>query len=91
LGAVAVIDEGKIRGVITDGDIRRMLEKKQFNADLLAKDIMGSQPKIIEGSELAVNALQMMREHNISQLLVGQDEKYIGIVHLHDLLKEGII
>jgi arabinose-5-phosphate isomerase len=91
LGAVAVIDEGKIRGVITDGDIRRMLEKKQFNNDLLAKDIMGSQPKIIEGSELAVNALQMMREHNISQLLVGQDEKYIGIVHLHDLLKEGII
>lgn len=91
LGAVAVVYEGKILGVVTDGDIRRMLEKGQYNDGLIAQDIMGKSPKIIQGSELAVNALQLMRENNISQLLVADGEQYAGIIHLHDLLKEGII
>lgn len=91
LGAVAVVETGKISGIITDGDIRRMLEKEQLTANLKAEDIMGKNPKIIQTSELAVNALQIMREHNISQLLVADDDQYAGVIHLHDLLKEGII
>ena len=91
LGAVAVVFDGKILGVVTDGDVRRMLEKGQYNDGLIAQDIMGKNPKSIQGSELAVNALQLMRENNISQLLVADGEQYAGIIHLHDLLKEGII
>lgn len=91
LGAVAVVENEQIAGVITDGDIRRMLEKGAFSDQLLAKDIMGKNPKTMDGSELAVNALTVMREQNISQLLVTSNTKYAGIIHLHDLLKEGII
>jgi arabinose-5-phosphate isomerase len=91
LGAVAVVFDGKIAGVVTDGDIRRMLEKGQYNDGLIAQDIMCKTPKSIQGNELAVNALQQMRENNISQLLVADGEQYAGIIHLHDLLKEGII
>ncbi len=91
LGAVAVVEDEQIIGVVTDGDIRRMLEKGQFSDQLLAKDIMGKNPKTMDGAELAVNALTLMRERNISQLLVTADNKYAGIIHLHDLLKEGII
>ncbi len=91
LGAVAVVESGTIVGIITDGDIRRMLEKEQLTADLKAEDIMGKNPKIIQAAELAVNALQIMRDYNISQLLVADDQQYAGVIHLHDLLKEGII
>lgn len=91
LGAVAVVESKQIVGIITDGDIRRMLEKGNYSGSLVAKDIMGSKPKIIDASELAVNALQMMRDNNISQLLASEAGNYAGIVHLHDLLKEGII
>ena len=91
LGAVAVVESGTIVGIITDGDIRRMLEKEQLTAALKAEDIMGKNPKIIQAAELAVNALQIMREYNISQLLVADDQHYAGVIHLHDLLKEGII
>lgn len=91
LGAAAVVENEQIIGVITDGDIRRMLEKGQFSDQLLAKDIMGKNPKTMDGAELAVNALTLMREQNISQLLVTADKNYAGIIHLHDLLKEGII
>ena len=91
LGAVAVVETGKITGIITDGDIRRMLENEQLTANLKAEDIMGKNTKIIQTSELAVNALQIMREHNIGQLLVADDDQYAGVIHLHDLLKEGII
>ena len=91
LGAVAVVESGKIVGIITDGDIRRMLEKEQLTADLKAEDIMGKSPKVIQAAELAVNALQIMRDYNISQLLVADDQQYAGVIHLHDLLKEGII
>ncbi|MGB4774218.1 MAG: KpsF/GutQ family sugar-phosphate isomerase [Daejeonella sp.] len=91
LGAVAVIEQEKILGIITDGDIRRMLETHHNIDGLKAIDIMGKSPKYIDADELAVNALELLRTNNITQILVGSENKYIGIVHLHDLLKEGII
>lgn len=92
LGTAAVVDEkGKITGIITNGDIRRMLEKQYSFLDYTARDIMGSSPKTIEAGELAINALEMMRQNNISQLLVVNDGAYAGVVHLHDLVREGII
>lgn len=92
LGATAVVEEsGTIAGIITDGDLRRMLEKTDSIRDLKAKDIMSSHPKTIEADILAVLALEEMRRNDISQLLVEQDGKYAGIIHLHDLVKEGII
>ena len=91
LGAAAVVENSKLVGVITDGDIRRMLEKGQFSETFTAKDIMGKNPKTIDASALAVDALQQMRSLNISQILVIENGVYAGIVHLHDLLKEGII
>ncbi|WP_437918960.1 KpsF/GutQ family sugar-phosphate isomerase [Sphingobacterium sp. LRF_L2] len=91
LGATAVIDKGIILGIITDGDIRRMLENHENLTGLTAQDIMAKQPKNIEKQELAVEALHKMRLHNISQLLVTQHGIYHGIIHIQDLLKEGII
>lgn len=90
LGATAVVDKGKLVGVVTDGDIRRMLGSKLDIAKTKAADIMGLAPKSIESSALAVEAFQIMEKHNITTLLVMQDGKYKGIVHLHDILKEGI-
>ncbi|WP_164108132.1 MULTISPECIES: SIS domain-containing protein [Sphingobacterium] len=91
LGATAVIDNEQIVGIITDGDIRRMLEKYDDISGLRAADIMSKKPKEIEVSELAANALHKMRENNISQLLITQNGDYSGIIHIQDLLKEGII
>lgn len=91
LGATAVIKDKQILGIITDGDIRRMLEKHENLTDLKAQDIMSKLPKQIEADELAVNALQKMRVNNISQLLVTKNNIYSGIIHIQDLLKEGII
>lgn len=92
LGATAVLDqEGRLRGVITDGDLRRMLEKKQEINGLQAKDIMTPAPKTIDKEALAVKALELMRRHSITQLLVTDGEQYLGIVHLHDLIREGLI
>ena len=91
LGAAAVVENSNLVGVITDGDIRRMLEKGQFSETFIAKDIMGTDPKTIDASALAVDALQQMRSLHISQILVIDNGVYAGIVHLHDLLKEGII
>ena len=91
LGAVAVIENDEIIGIITDGDIRRMLESHDQIQGILARDIMGKAPKHIDIDELAVKALEILRSNNINQLLVSGDNKYQGIVHLHDLLKEGII
>jgi arabinose-5-phosphate isomerase len=90
LGATAIIDKGKLVGVITDGDIRRMLGGKRDIAKTKASDIMGHTPKTIESSALAVEAFHLMEQHNITTLVVMQDAKYKGIVHLHDILKEGI-
>ena len=91
LGAVAVLEKDKLTGVITDGDIRRMMEKYSNIEPLKAADIMGKAPRIIEEDEFAVIALETMRQNNINQLLVAKDGEYSGIIHLHDLLKEGII
>jgi len=91
LGATAVIGRDGILGIITDGDIRRMLEKHEDVTHLTANDIMTRNPKEIKREELAADALHIMRQHNISQLLVTQEEHYAGIIHLQDLLKEGII
>ncbi|PRD48127.1 D-arabinose 5-phosphate isomerase [Sphingobacterium haloxyli] len=91
LGATAVIDTNGIVGIITDGDIRRMLEKHEDVTHLTANDIMTRNPKTMRREELAADALHMMRRHNISQLLVTQEGHYAGIIHIQDLLKEGII
>jgi arabinose-5-phosphate isomerase len=92
LGATAVVNEdGTIAGVITDGDLRRMLEKDDTPADMLARQIMNPHPKTIPAEALAVDALDIMRRHDISQLLVVRDGRYAGIVHLHDLVREGLI
>lgn len=92
LGASAVVnDENKLIGVITDGDLRRMLEKTDSVNKLTAKDIMNTSPITIHSNALAVEALEMMRNKDISQLLVLDNEHYAGIVHLHDLIREGII
>lgn len=93
LGATAVVgNNNEVLGVITDGDIRRMLEKNITKiAQLTAQDIMGSSPKTIESKALAAEALQMMEDNNISQLLVVDNNEYKGIIHIHDIIKEGII
>jgi len=91
LGATAVIDNNILVGVITDGDIRRMLEKSDSFADLKASDIMNKTPKKIEADELAINAMLLLEKNNITQLIVTDNGSYHGFVHLHDLLKEGII
>lgn len=92
LGAVAVIDEeNSVIGVITDGDIRRMLENNDSVTGLKAEDIMGKQPKSIQYDALAVEALHIIKENNITQLLVLKQNTYFGIIHLHDLLNEGIV
>ena len=91
LGAVAVVDEGKLNGIITDGDIRRMLNNNSTIDGLSAANIMTKSPKYIDKNELAVNALEILRVNNITQILVGTESKFEGFIHLHDLLKEGII
>jgi len=90
LGATAVMDAGKLLGIITDGDLRRMLEKGVNIESVLAKDIMNKNPKTISSSVLAMDALKLMEQHNISQLIVVNEGNYVGIVHIHDILKEGI-
>lgn len=92
MGATAVIDEkGLAVGIITDGDIRRMLEHGEDLNKVKAKDIFSSSPKTIEPEALAVDALDIMRKNDISQLVVQKDGKYLGMLHLHELVKEGIV
>jgi arabinose-5-phosphate isomerase len=91
LGATAVMQNGKLVGIITDGDLRRMLEKYSDFKTLNASDIMTSQPKSIQKNQMAVEALGIMKENDITQLPVLDGEKYVGVVHLHDILKEGIL
>lgn len=92
LGVTAVVDgNDKLLGIITDGDLRRMLEKGESITGVLAKDIMTSDPKTISPDLLAVEALDQLRKNEITQLAVVQNEKYLGIVHLHDLIREGLI
>jgi arabinose-5-phosphate isomerase len=92
LGAVVVINEAdEVLGIITDGDVRRMLEKHDSFANLTANNIMGNTPKTIAQEALAVDAFEMMRQYNINQLIAIEHGKYAGIVHLQDLVREGII
>ncbi|WP_273277676.1 KpsF/GutQ family sugar-phosphate isomerase [Maribacter polysiphoniae] len=91
LGVTAVINDGKLVGVVTDGDIRRMLNKYENINGLKAEDIMSANPKTIETDKLAITALERMQENEISQLLAVKNGAYKGIVHLHNLINEGII
>ena len=92
LGVTAVLDaKNAIVGIITDGDIRRMLSKSTKIDSLIAKDIMGKKPKTIHHDAMAVEALERLENNSITQILVTDlENKYIGVVHLHDLIKEGI-
>lgn len=91
LGVTAVVEDQKIVGIITDGDLRRMLTKVDDFSSLTAKDIMSSNPKRIEEEAMAIDAMEVLEENGISQLLVEKDGRYAGVVHIHDLIKEGII
>ena len=92
LGATAVVnDQDHLLGIITDGDLRRMLQKESDLSNLKAEDIMTRNPKSIERSELAVTALNQMQQNSITQLVVLDGPRVVGFVHLHDLLKEGIV
>jgi arabinose-5-phosphate isomerase len=93
MGATAVVDaDGTIYGIVTDGDLRRMLERNQNLEGITARDICSKHPKTIGEGELAVNALDLMRRQDISQLLVTNAEgRYAGMLHMHELLKEGLV
>lgn len=91
LGVTAVVENDSIIGVITDGDLRRMLSKTDNFAALTAKDIMSKNPKRISPDAMAVDAKEIMEDFGITQLLVEDNGKYDGVIHLHDLVKEGII
>ncbi len=92
LGATAVTGtDRKLLGIITDGDLRRMLQKSDSIGQILARDIMSHSPKTISPDEMAVNALDVMRNAEITQLVVAENGIYLGILHLHDLIREGLI
>lgn len=91
LGVTAVVENDKIVGIITDGDLRRMLTKTDNFAGLTAKDIMTSNPKRIANNAMAVEAIEMMDKFGITQILAEDKGKYSGVVHIHNLTKEGII
>ena len=92
MGATAVVDDkGDIAGIITDGDLRRMLQANDSIEGLTASQIMSANPKTIEQDELAINAFNLMEKNKITQLLVTNGGKYVGMIHLHDILREGLI
>ncbi|MEM5564557.1 KpsF/GutQ family sugar-phosphate isomerase [Psychroserpens sp. AS72] len=91
LGVTAVVDNNKIAGIITDGDLRRMLTKNDAFIHLTAKDIMSNNPKRIDEDAMAIDAMELMEKYGISQLLVEKNGDYAGVIHIHDLIKEGII
>lgn len=90
LGTTAVVEDSKIVGIITDGDLRRMLKDNPDISNLNAENIMSKNPKTIKVDAMAIKALETMETNNITQILVEDNSKYVGVVHLHDLLKEGI-
>ena len=91
LGVTAVIEDEKILGIITDGDIRRMLTDRDTFSDLSAQDIMTKNPKVIQLSDMVVDALNVLEDFSITQLVVVDNGMYKGVIHLHDILKEGIV
>jgi arabinose-5-phosphate isomerase len=93
MGATVVVDNREtVLGMVTDGDIRRLLEKTSSLGNVTARDIMNTQPKKIIMGAMATEALELMRQHDINQVIViNQQQVYCGIIHLHDLLQEGLI
>ena len=91
LGVTAVVEHGKVIGIITDGDIRRMLNKTENISGLTAKEIMTANPKMIQIKDLVSAALNILEDFSITQLVVLENDNYIGVLHLHDILKEGIV
>lgn len=91
LGVTAVIQDEKIIGIITDGDLRRMLTKDENFMRLKARDIMTHNPKIIDNNAMAVEAMKMMEDNGITQILAQENGHYVGVIHIHNLTKEGIL
>ena len=91
LGVTAVIDRSAIVGIITDGDLRRMMSTNDSFKGLTAKDIMSKNPKTIDNNAMAVAAMELMETNGITQILAQENGVYSGVVHIHDLTKEGII
>lgn len=92
LGATAVVDDsGRVIGIVTDGDLRRMLQKDVDFSALTAEEIMSATPKIIEYDEMAISAFNLMESNKITQLIVLKEGVYVGMVHIHDILREGIM
>jgi len=91
LGVTAVVDDNKVIGIITDGDIRRMLNKTDTITGLTAQDIMTKNPKMIKSTDLVSDALNILEDFSITQLVVVDNGEYKGVLHLHDILKEGIV
>jgi arabinose-5-phosphate isomerase len=91
LGVTAVVEDDKVVGIITDGDIRRMLNDRETFSDLSAKDIMSRNPKMVSTSDMVTHAFNILEDNSITQLVVVDDGKYQGVLHLHDILKEGIV
>ena len=91
LGVTAVVKDQKVIGAITDGDLRRMLERNPDYSQLLAQDVMTKRPKTVLQDALAVDALELMKSKNITNLfVVDDDDRYLGVIHIHDIIKEGI-
>jgi len=91
LGCTAVLKDKEIVGIITDGDLRRMLEKGLSFETTLAKDIMSLSPKMVDSETLVSETLEIMRKNDITQILVTKNNTYVGFIHLHDIIKEGIL
>ena len=91
LGVTAVVEKDRVVGAITDGDLRRMLQKNPDLTGLVAADVMTKSPKTISPQTLAVEALDMMRKKQITNIFVVDDGKYLGVIHIHDIIKEGLV
>ncbi|MDR0227807.1 MAG: KpsF/GutQ family sugar-phosphate isomerase [Flavobacteriaceae bacterium] len=91
LGVTAVVEDNILVGIITDGDLRRMLQNGGDINTIQAKDIMSSNPKNIDANQHVSKALSILEDNSITQLLVTNNNEYVGVIHLHDILKEGIV
>lgn len=91
LGATVVTENGKVMGIITDGDVRRLMSKSQNLSEITASDMMSKSPRTIAPEMLASEAMALMKSNNITQLIVEEKSNYVGMIHLHDILKEGIL
>ncbi len=91
LGVTAVVQDNNVIGIITDGDIRRMLNDRDTFSDLVAQDIMTKNPKMIQLTDMVIDALNILEDFSITQLIVLDNNQYVGVLHLHDILKEGIV